>query len=205
MILLASERDLPWLPQPNEARFLLTTTLPPAHLSTSALVLAFHGDQLPPSDRCARGPEELAVTSKPTRPPRPRFAANAWKKSARPSAPSPSSPPGNCSSLYPSPPRTATRTRAAISSSTAPRCSPSRHSPRPPSRAVPSSSTRTPPAPYRPGPHFGSLYEAARRARAAYRVHTVPSPHHRHHRPARATLPRMDVDACGDTIRRGRL
>ncbi len=169
MILLASERDLPWLPQPNEARFLLTTTLPPAHLSTSALVLAFHGDQLPPSDRCARGPEELAVTSKPTRPPRPRFAANAWKKSARPSAPSPSSPPGNCSSLYPSP------------------------------------STRTPPAPYRPGPHFGSLYEAARRARAAYRVHTVPSPHHRHHRPARATLPRMDVDACGDTIRRGRL
>ncbi len=55
MILLASERDLPWLPQPNEARFLLTTTLPPAHLSTSALVLAFHGDQLPPSDRCARG------------------------------------------------------------------------------------------------------------------------------------------------------
>ena len=48
-------RDLPWLPQQHEARLLLTTTLPPAHLSTSALVLAFHGDQLPPSDRCARG------------------------------------------------------------------------------------------------------------------------------------------------------
>jgi len=57
MILIASERVLPWLPQPNEARFLLITPLSPAHLSTSALVFAFHGDQLLLSGRHAHGPD----------------------------------------------------------------------------------------------------------------------------------------------------
>ena len=44
MYLLGTGYNIPWLPQPNEISLILDETLPPLHLITSALALAFHED-----------------------------------------------------------------------------------------------------------------------------------------------------------------
>ncbi len=47
MQILGTGYNIPWLPQPNEISLILDETLPPRHLITSALVLAFYeGDFL---------------------------------------------------------------------------------------------------------------------------------------------------------------
>jgi uncharacterized phage-associated protein/8-oxo-dGTP pyrophosphatase MutT (NUDIX family) len=40
------EEDLPWLPQPNEARWVIGGAMPPPDLTTTAFVFAFKGDKL---------------------------------------------------------------------------------------------------------------------------------------------------------------
>lgn len=42
MQFLGTGYNIPWLPQPNEISLILDETLPPRHLITSALALAFH-------------------------------------------------------------------------------------------------------------------------------------------------------------------
>lgn len=44
--ILQIERNIAWLPQPNEGRIVLSTQPPPQELTATALVLAFAGDHL---------------------------------------------------------------------------------------------------------------------------------------------------------------
>jgi 8-oxo-dGTP diphosphatase len=48
-------QNLSWLPQPNEARTILTASLPPRELTATVLVLAFDGDRLLQTRLAARG------------------------------------------------------------------------------------------------------------------------------------------------------
>lgn len=43
MQILDTGYNIPWLPLPNEISLILSETLPPSHLITSAFALAFHG------------------------------------------------------------------------------------------------------------------------------------------------------------------
>ena len=43
---LQVEKDIPWLPQPNEGRIILAAQLPPREEIATAIVLAFSGDRL---------------------------------------------------------------------------------------------------------------------------------------------------------------
>ncbi len=44
--ILQIERDIVWLPKPNEASTILSTTMPPLELVTTALAIVFSGDHL---------------------------------------------------------------------------------------------------------------------------------------------------------------
>lgn len=55
MIILRQERDIEWLPIPNEISLILDHNLPPTELITSALALAFHGQDILMTDLHARG------------------------------------------------------------------------------------------------------------------------------------------------------
>jgi 8-oxo-dGTP pyrophosphatase MutT (NUDIX family) len=48
-------QNLTWLPQPNEARIVLSDSLPPRELTATALVVAFDRDQLLQTRLAARG------------------------------------------------------------------------------------------------------------------------------------------------------
>lgn len=48
-------QNLPWLPQPNESRIILSSQLPPLELTATALVLAFDRDRLLQTHLTARG------------------------------------------------------------------------------------------------------------------------------------------------------
>jgi 8-oxo-dGTP pyrophosphatase MutT (NUDIX family) len=48
-------QNLPWLPQPNEVRTVLSPSLPPRELTATALVLAFDRDRLLQTRLAARG------------------------------------------------------------------------------------------------------------------------------------------------------
>ncbi|MBN1361488.1 MAG: NUDIX domain-containing protein [Sedimentisphaerales bacterium] len=45
MKILRIDRDIAWLPQPNEAHYILDDALPPLDLTTTAFALAFDGDR----------------------------------------------------------------------------------------------------------------------------------------------------------------
>lgn len=53
--ILQVERDLPWLPLPNEGTLVLSTQLPPGELIDTAFVLAFAGDRLLQAHLVQRG------------------------------------------------------------------------------------------------------------------------------------------------------
>ncbi len=55
MQILRVGHDIPWLPTPNEIAFILDDELPPLHLITSALALAFSGQQILMTNLNARG------------------------------------------------------------------------------------------------------------------------------------------------------
>ena len=55
MQILRQERDILWLPIPNEATLILDDQLPPAPLITSALALAFHDQNILMTNLNARG------------------------------------------------------------------------------------------------------------------------------------------------------
>jgi 8-oxo-dGTP diphosphatase len=55
MQLLRLDRDIPWLPIPNEITLILDDQLPPAPLITSALALAFYDQNLLMTNLNARG------------------------------------------------------------------------------------------------------------------------------------------------------
>lgn len=46
MQLIATQRDVAWMPKPNEVRFVVGEEMPPSRLTTSAFVFAFEGQQL---------------------------------------------------------------------------------------------------------------------------------------------------------------
>lgn len=52
---LQVEKNIPWLPQPNEGRIILTTQLPPREEIATAFVLAFSGDRLLQTHLVKRG------------------------------------------------------------------------------------------------------------------------------------------------------
>ena len=54
-IVLRTERNLSWLHQPHESRIILSTTLPPRELVTTAFVLAFSENKLLMTDLTDRG------------------------------------------------------------------------------------------------------------------------------------------------------
>lgn len=54
-IVLQIEKDIPWLPQPNEGRVVLSTQLPPRERIATALVLAFVEDRLLQTNLVSRG------------------------------------------------------------------------------------------------------------------------------------------------------
>src|SRR5579859_8178516 len=53
--ILLIQRDLPWLPQPNEGCIVLASQLPPGELISTALVLAFDQGRLLQTRLTARG------------------------------------------------------------------------------------------------------------------------------------------------------
>ena len=55
MQILRLGNNIPWLPTPNETALILDDTLPPVHLITSALTLAFHGHSILMTNLNARG------------------------------------------------------------------------------------------------------------------------------------------------------
>jgi len=52
---IQTEYNIPWLPQPNEGRIILSSQLPPRELSTTAFVLAFADDRLLQTQLVKRG------------------------------------------------------------------------------------------------------------------------------------------------------
>lgn len=46
MEMISFEQNIPWLPMPNEIAIMLSDTIPPAPLVTSALALAFEDNRL---------------------------------------------------------------------------------------------------------------------------------------------------------------
>lgn len=53
--ILKIERNVSWLPQPNESQIVLSSRLPPPEMTATALVLAFDGDRLLQTRLAARG------------------------------------------------------------------------------------------------------------------------------------------------------
>jgi len=49
------ERNIPWLPQPNEGRIILAAQLPPVELTVTAFILAFSGECLLQTHLVKRG------------------------------------------------------------------------------------------------------------------------------------------------------
>jgi 8-oxo-dGTP pyrophosphatase MutT (NUDIX family) len=52
---LKVERDIAWIPQPNESSLILTTVLPPLEAIATAFVLAFSGEEIVMSQLVERG------------------------------------------------------------------------------------------------------------------------------------------------------
>lgn len=80
--ILKTERNISWLPQPNESQIVLSSRLPPREIIATALVLAFDGDRLLQTKLAARGWDIVGGHIEPGESPEEAVRREAYEEAA---------------------------------------------------------------------------------------------------------------------------